>query len=45
MAYRYLGEQMGEMYLTMTAAEHAGAVLVELTPERWVTVDYTKMGG
>lgn len=43
MAIRYLGEQMGEMYLQMTAAERVGAVLLELTPERWVTVDYSKM--
>jgi nitroimidazol reductase NimA-like FMN-containing flavoprotein (pyridoxamine 5'-phosphate oxidase superfamily) len=43
MACRYLGEQMGEAYLQMTAAERVGAVLVTLTPERWITVDYTKM--
>ncbi len=44
MALRYLGEQMGEMYLQMTAAERGDNVLVTLTPERWLTVDYTKMG-
>jgi PPOX class probable F420-dependent enzyme len=44
MALRYLGEQMGEMYLQMTESERAGSVLVELTPERWLTVDYSKMG-
>jgi|SRR5215470_3566965 len=44
-AYRYLGEQMGEMYLQMTAEEReqAGNVLVRLTPQRWLTVDYRKM--
>jgi len=42
MALRYLGPEMGEMYLTMTAEERVGAVLVELTPERWLTVDYAK---
>ena len=41
-ALRYLGADMGEMYLTMTAEERVGAVLVELTPERWLTVDYAK---
>ena len=45
MALRYLGEQMGEAYLHMTADERVGAVLVSLKPERWFTVDYTKMGG
>jgi nitroimidazol reductase NimA-like FMN-containing flavoprotein (pyridoxamine 5'-phosphate oxidase superfamily) len=44
MAQRYLGEQMAEMYLQMTAAERIGTILVSLTPERWLTVDYTKMG-
>ena len=45
MAIRYLGEQMGEMYLQMTAAERAAmpSVLVRLKPEHWITVDYNKM--
>lgn len=43
MAHRYLGEQMGAMYLEMTAAERENAVLVRLTPERWITVDYQNM--
>lgn len=42
-AIRYLGEQMGEMYLAMSAAEHAGSVLVRLRPERWLSVDFTKL--
>jgi nitroimidazol reductase NimA-like FMN-containing flavoprotein (pyridoxamine 5'-phosphate oxidase superfamily) len=43
MAYRYLGEQMGEMYLQATASERAANVLVTVTPEHWLSVDYTKM--
>lgn len=45
-AHRYLGPQMGEAYLQMTAADReTGAnVLVRMTPERWYTVDYSKMG-
>ena len=43
-ALRYLGEQMGEMYLAMMAAEPEPAVLVTLTPERWCSADYSKMG-
>lgn len=43
MAHRYLGEQMGDMYLEMTAAEREGACQVRLTPERWITVDYNRM--
>ncbi|MCC6849894.1 MAG: pyridoxamine 5'-phosphate oxidase family protein [Deltaproteobacteria bacterium] len=45
MAIRYLGEAMGERYLAAAAAEQADAVLVELTPERWLTVDYAKTFG
>jgi PPOX class probable F420-dependent enzyme len=45
MAVRYLGEAMAEVYLAATASEREGAVLVELTPERWLTVDYSKSFG
>jgi hypothetical protein len=46
-AIRYLGEQMGELYLAMTAEERTSApsILVELRPERWRSVDYGKMTG
>ena len=43
-ALRYLGLPMGEMYLAATAADHEGAVLVRLAPERWNTVDYATFG-
>jgi len=43
MALRYLGEQMAEMYLASTADERLTSVLVSLKPERWLSVDYTKM--
>lgn len=42
-AIRYLGEQMGEMYLAMMAADPEPTVLVELTPARWYSVDYAKL--
>jgi PPOX class probable F420-dependent enzyme len=44
-AYRYLGQQMGEMYLAATADDRArgNEVLVRLRPERWRSVDYRKM--
>jgi len=44
-AHRYLGREMGEMYLQMTADERAqtATVLVRVKPERWLTVDYGKM--
>jgi nitroimidazol reductase NimA-like FMN-containing flavoprotein (pyridoxamine 5'-phosphate oxidase superfamily) len=44
-ALRYLGEQMGEMYLAGSAQDAEPTVLVELTPERWYAVDYSQLGG
>jgi nitroimidazol reductase NimA-like FMN-containing flavoprotein (pyridoxamine 5'-phosphate oxidase superfamily) len=44
MAHRYLGEQLGEAYLQMNAAENANTVLITLSPQRWLSVDYSKMG-
>lgn len=43
-AHRYLGEQMGETYLAMMAADPEPTVLVILHPERWYSVDYSKLG-
>jgi len=44
MALRYLGQQMGEMYIAMMAADPEPSILVTLTPERWFSVDYSKLG-
>lgn len=44
-AIRYLGEQMGAAYFESTQNERAESVLVVMTPERWLTVDYGKMVG
>jgi PPOX class probable F420-dependent enzyme len=41
-AVRYLGAQMGEVYLTASAAELAQGVLVRVRPERWLTADFGK---
>jgi uncharacterized protein len=43
-ALRYLGEQMGELYLASTADDPEPAILVELRPERWFSVDYSQLG-
>lgn len=44
LAYRYLGEERGELYMRHTAADRARAndMLVCMRPERWLTVDYRK---
>lgn len=42
MAIRYLGEKRGMAYFESTEDQRAESVLVILTPERWITVDYAK---
>jgi hypothetical protein len=44
MALRYLGAEMGEAYLQMTASEAEQSVLLTLRPERWWSVDYENLG-
>jgi PPOX class probable F420-dependent enzyme len=46
LAIRYLGREQGEAYLQMMGAEldPAANVVVILTPERWYSVDYRKLG-
>lgn len=45
-AHRYLGREMGEAYLQMSAGDGSqeANVLVRMTPERWFSVDYGKLG-
>lgn len=43
-ALRYLGEQMGELYLAGSAQDPEPTLLVELRPERWFSVDYSRLG-
>jgi hypothetical protein len=43
-ALRYLGPQMGEVYLAATAADRVESVLISVRPERWFSVDYSKFG-
>lgn len=42
-ARRYLGNELGDAYVTSTRAENpAGDIVARLRPERWQTVDYAK---
>lgn len=42
-ALRYLGAQMGELYLASLGQDPDPSVLVELRPERWYSVDYSQL--
>ena len=47
LARRYLGEKRGDRYVETTGGEegHRGSIRVAFKPERWLTVDYGKVGG
>jgi nitroimidazol reductase NimA-like FMN-containing flavoprotein (pyridoxamine 5'-phosphate oxidase superfamily) len=45
MAVRYLGPELGQLYLDATAADAVDNVTVRVRPERWFTVDYNKQFG
>jgi nitroimidazol reductase NimA-like FMN-containing flavoprotein (pyridoxamine 5'-phosphate oxidase superfamily) len=47
LAHRYLGVERGDRYVETTggAEGHAGSIRVSVRPERWLTVDYGKVGG
>jgi PPOX class probable F420-dependent enzyme len=44
LAYRYLGAEIGEMYLEATRDEEESTVYT-LRPTQWMTVDYAKQFG
>ena len=41
LARRYLGQKMGDAYMAST--DHSDGILVSISPERWLTVDYSKV--
>jgi nitroimidazol reductase NimA-like FMN-containing flavoprotein (pyridoxamine 5'-phosphate oxidase superfamily) len=44
-AYRYLGAELGDLYLAATEADAATNVTLRMRPEHWLSVDYTKQFG
>jgi nitroimidazol reductase NimA-like FMN-containing flavoprotein (pyridoxamine 5'-phosphate oxidase superfamily) len=45
MAHRYLGKEMGDMYLAATEEEQAHDIVLRMRPERWRTADFSKQFG
>lgn len=47
LAHRYLGPDMGDMYVAATNDEvmSGDPVLIRMKPERWLSVDYSKQYG
>jgi PPOX class probable F420-dependent enzyme len=44
LAHRYLGAEGGDLYVASTADQAADSVAFRMTPERWRTTDYGKLG-
>ena len=42
LAYRYLGPEFGELYLAATAEGAAADCVIRMTPESWLTCDFSK---
>jgi nitroimidazol reductase NimA-like FMN-containing flavoprotein (pyridoxamine 5'-phosphate oxidase superfamily) len=42
MAYRYLGQEFGDLYLESTASQAENSLLIRMTPEFWLTTDFAK---
>lgn len=44
LARRYLGPELGDQYVASTEGGEVDSLTVRLAPERWLTVDYGKLG-
>jgi hypothetical protein len=42
MAYRYLGQEFGDLYLAATAERAPENCVIRMTPESWLTSDFAK---
>jgi nitroimidazol reductase NimA-like FMN-containing flavoprotein (pyridoxamine 5'-phosphate oxidase superfamily) len=45
MAYRYLGAEIGDLYLAATEADAEASVVFRMSPRRWFTTDFAKQFG
>jgi hypothetical protein len=45
MAYRYLGQEFGDLYLAATEDDAPQQVMFRLATERWRSTDYAKQYG
>ena len=44
LAHRYLGAEGGDLYVASTSEQASGSVAFRMSPERWRTSDYGKLG-
>jgi nitroimidazol reductase NimA-like FMN-containing flavoprotein (pyridoxamine 5'-phosphate oxidase superfamily) len=43
LAHRYFGAELGDLYVASTEEEAGGSVKFSMQPDRWWTVDYSKL--
>jgi nitroimidazol reductase NimA-like FMN-containing flavoprotein (pyridoxamine 5'-phosphate oxidase superfamily) len=42
LAHRYLGPELGDLYVESTGGDATDDIVVRMQPERWLTTDYRK---
>jgi nitroimidazol reductase NimA-like FMN-containing flavoprotein (pyridoxamine 5'-phosphate oxidase superfamily) len=45
LAVRYLGEELGDLYVAATDADAASSIVLRMRPQHWLSVDYSKQFG
>jgi hypothetical protein len=45
LAYRYLGQELGDLYLAATPEDISDSAVFRMSPERWLTADFSKQFG
>jgi nitroimidazol reductase NimA-like FMN-containing flavoprotein (pyridoxamine 5'-phosphate oxidase superfamily) len=45
MAHRYLGDEIGDLYLAATEADADASVVFRMSPQQWFTTDFAKQFG
>ena len=45
LAYRYLGQELGERYLEATSDDISESAVFRMSPERWFTADFSRQFG
>jgi nitroimidazol reductase NimA-like FMN-containing flavoprotein (pyridoxamine 5'-phosphate oxidase superfamily) len=45
LAYRYLGQELGDLYLAASSEDISDSAVFRMSPERWLSADFSKQFG
>ena len=45
LAYRYLGQELGDRYLAATSDDPSESAVFRMSPERWLSADFSRQFG